>query len=176
MQVVELIILHTVTCLKKFLSHPSLHLSAAWRSFSIRVWPSAYFSHVCRSAYLELRRIGTIRHHYFTTDATKAPICTFVLSGNSFGVNIGISLKVSLADSVFWRTLYNIVSWGCTWCCCRKCVSLVHLYKHLDVKACLHALFIIHLFVTAFRASAWQKNCQHDYKRDVWKDNAYRPC
>ena len=35
--------------------------------------------YVCRSAYVEIRRISNIRH-YLTTDATKTLICAFVLS------------------------------------------------------------------------------------------------
>ena len=34
---------------------------------------------ICRSAYIEIRRIGNIRH-YLTIDATKAPLCALVLS------------------------------------------------------------------------------------------------
>ena len=38
-----------------------------------------HISSVCKLAYLELRRISTIRH-YLSTDATKTLICAFVLS------------------------------------------------------------------------------------------------
>ena len=38
-----------------------------------------HISDVCRTCYLELRRISTIRH-YLSEDATKTLICVFVLS------------------------------------------------------------------------------------------------
>ena len=38
-----------------------------------------HVTNVCRSAYVEIRRISNIRH-YLTTDATKTLICAFVLS------------------------------------------------------------------------------------------------
>ena len=38
-----------------------------------------HISDVCRTCYLELRRISTIRH-YFSEDATKTLICAFVPS------------------------------------------------------------------------------------------------
>ena len=38
-----------------------------------------HISHVCKIAYLELRRISSIRH-YLTTEATKVLVCAFVLS------------------------------------------------------------------------------------------------
>ncbi|WP_419629831.1 hypothetical protein, partial [Thiolapillus sp.] len=38
-----------------------------------------HVTNVCRSAYVEIRRISNIRH-YLTTDATKTLVCAFVLS------------------------------------------------------------------------------------------------
>ena len=38
-----------------------------------------HVTNVCRSAYVEIRRISNIRH-YLTTDATKTRVCAFVLS------------------------------------------------------------------------------------------------
>ena len=39
----------------------------------------SHVSNVCKSAYIELRRISSIRH-YLTVDATKVLVCAFVLS------------------------------------------------------------------------------------------------
>ena len=38
-----------------------------------------HVANICRSAYRELRRISNIRH-YLAIDATKNPVCAFVLS------------------------------------------------------------------------------------------------
>ena len=38
-----------------------------------------HVTNICRSAYIEIRRINNIRH-YLTTDATKTLLCAFVLS------------------------------------------------------------------------------------------------
>ena len=38
-----------------------------------------HVTNICRSAYIEIRRISNIRH-YLTTDATKTLLCAFVLS------------------------------------------------------------------------------------------------
>ena len=38
-----------------------------------------HVTNVCRSAYVEIRRISNIRH-YLTTDATKTLVCAFILS------------------------------------------------------------------------------------------------
>ena len=38
-----------------------------------------HVTNLCRSAYVEIRRISNIRH-YLTTDATKTRVCAFVLS------------------------------------------------------------------------------------------------
>ena len=38
-----------------------------------------HLTKICRSAYIEIRRISNI-HHYLTIDATKALLCAFVLS------------------------------------------------------------------------------------------------
>jgi hypothetical protein len=79
---------------KKLQNHPSLPQSMQINNVDISFSPSVrslgvildqtlsfkqHVSSICRVAYLELRRISTIRH-YLSTDATKTLICAFVLS------------------------------------------------------------------------------------------------
>ena len=80
--------------LKKFHKHPSLPPSMQINQVNVPFSPSvrslgvvldqtlSFKQHVlsiCRVAYLELRRISTIRQ-YLSVDATKTLICAFVLS------------------------------------------------------------------------------------------------
>ena len=83
-----------LACPKKFLGHPSLptsvnvnntsvSFSLSVRSLGVTLDQNLSFqqhvSNICRSAYLELRRISSIRH-YLSTEATKTLVCAFVLS------------------------------------------------------------------------------------------------
>ena len=79
---------------KKFLGHSSLPASATISNTSVSFSSSVrslgvtldqnlslqqHVSNICKSAYLELRRISSVRH-YLSTDATKTLVCAFVLS------------------------------------------------------------------------------------------------
>ena len=82
-----------LACPKKILQHPSLPdsilINDTTVSFSSSV-PSLgvtldqslsvqqHISNVCKVAYLELSKIGYIRH-FLSTDATKTLVCAFVL-------------------------------------------------------------------------------------------------
>ena len=83
-----------LACPKKLLQHPSLpdsvlinnipvSFSSSVRSLGVILDQSLSFqqqiSNICKVAYLELRRISSIRH-YLTADATKTLVCAFVLS------------------------------------------------------------------------------------------------
>ncbi|KAK7098126.1 hypothetical protein V1264_002486 [Littorina saxatilis] len=83
-----------LACPKKFLNHPSLpasltvnelpiSFSPSVRSLGVTLDPTLSFqkhiSNICKSAYLELRKISSVRH-YLTTDATKTLVCSLVLS------------------------------------------------------------------------------------------------
>ena len=83
-----------IACPKKFLNHPSIPQSVLINNTPIQPSPVVrnlgvyldqnltfqhHINHVCKLAYLELRRISSIRH-YLSTDATKTLICAFVLS------------------------------------------------------------------------------------------------
>ncbi|KAK7105200.1 hypothetical protein V1264_016609 [Littorina saxatilis] len=81
-------------CPKKFLNPPSLpasltvnelpiSFSPSVRSLGVTLDPTLSFqkhiSNICKSAYLELRKISSVRH-YLTADATKTLVCSLVLS------------------------------------------------------------------------------------------------
>ncbi|KAK7108062.1 hypothetical protein V1264_015864 [Littorina saxatilis] len=83
-----------LACPKKFLNHPSLpasltvnelpiSFSPSVRSLGVTLDPTLSFqkhiSNICKSAYLELRKISSVRH-YLTADATKTLVCSLVLS------------------------------------------------------------------------------------------------
>ena len=83
-----------LACPKKFLGLSSLptsvnikntrvSFSTSVRSLGVTLDQSLslqqHVSNICRSAYLELRRISSVRH-YLSADATKTLVCAFVLS------------------------------------------------------------------------------------------------
>ena len=83
-----------LVCPKKYRSHPSIpdslvlnnvpiSFSSSVRSLGVTLDQSLTFekhiSNICRIAYLELRRISSVRH-YLSTEATKTLVCAFVLS------------------------------------------------------------------------------------------------
>ena len=55
----------------------------SFRSLGVSLHPTLthrkHISNICKTAYFELRRISSIRH-YFSVDATKTLVCSFVLS------------------------------------------------------------------------------------------------
>ena len=83
-----------LACPKKFLNHPSLPtfleignttvpFSSSVRSLGVTLDPTLSFqqhiSNVCRSAYLELRKISSVRH-LLSAEATTTLVCAFIFS------------------------------------------------------------------------------------------------
>ena len=83
-----------LACPKKFVNHPSLPASLTVTDTIISFSPSVHslgvtldqtlsfqnhISNICKSSYLELRKISSVRH-YLSTDATKTLVCSLVLS------------------------------------------------------------------------------------------------
>ena len=83
-----------LACPKKFLNHPSLPtfleigntsvpFSSSVRSLGVNLDPTLSFqqhiSNVCRSAYLELRKISSVRH-FLSAEATTTLVCAFIFS------------------------------------------------------------------------------------------------
>ena len=81
-----------ISCPKKFLNHPSLPtfleignttvpFSSSVRSLGVTLDPTLSFqqhiSNVCRSAYLELRKISSVRH-LLSAEATTTLVCAFI--------------------------------------------------------------------------------------------------
>ena len=101
-----------LACPKKLLKHPSIPdsvlinntqvtLSSSVRSLGVTLDQTLSFqqhiSHVCKVAYLELRRISSIRH-YLSTDATKTLVCAFVLSRMDYCNSLLVGLPKYLTD------------------------------------------------------------------------------
>ena len=58
-----------------------------------------HVTNVCRSAYVEIRRISNIRH-YLTTDATKPLVCAFVMSKLDYCNSLLASCPNQLLDKL----------------------------------------------------------------------------
>jgi hypothetical protein len=83
-----------LACPKKFLNHPSLPtsldigditvpFSSSVRSLGVTLDSTLSFkqqvTNICRSAYIELRKISSVRH-LLSTEATKTLVCAFIFS------------------------------------------------------------------------------------------------
>ena len=100
-----------------YLNGTNIKLSQTVRNLGVTLDQTISFqqriSNVCRTCYLELRRISTIRH-YIPEEVTKTLICAFVLSRldycNALVLDRLLKIQNNAARLIYWSPKFSHVT------------------------------------------------------------------